>query len=128
MGNSYISSEKDVLIMAKESKSTRKAAPAKSIEGREQQMIALAMDLAEKKLRDGTASNMLICHFLRYGSTQNKLEQEDKKADVELKKAKVESIHAQRATEEMFAEAISALKGYQGNMFNGEDDYDDDDE
>lgn len=114
--------------MAKETKTTRKQAPAKTVEGREQQMVALAMDLAEKKLRDGTASNQLICHFLKYGSVQNQMERENIKADVELKKAKVESIHAQKATEEMFTEAIAALKGYQGNIFNSDDDeeyYDD---
>lgn len=116
------SNSKDVNTMAKESKSTRKAVPAKSVEGREQQMAALAMDLAEKKLRDGTASNQLICHFLKYASPQYNLERESIKADVELKKAKVESIHAQRATDEMFAEAIDALKGYQGRMFKDEDD------
>ena len=112
--------------MGKDSKSTRKQAPAKSVEGREQQMAALAMDLAEKKLRDGTASNQLICHFLKYASPQYKLERESIKADVELKKAKVESIHAQRATEEMFAEAIEALKGYQGNVFSSDGEEDED--
>lgn len=111
--------------MAKETKTTRKQVPAKSVEGREQQMVALAMDLAEKKLRDGTASNQLICHFLKYGSPQHELERESIKADVALKKAKVESIHAQRATEEMFAEAIEALKGYQGRMFREEEDEED---
>lgn len=110
--------------MAKETKSTRKQAPARSIEGREQQMVALAMDLAEKKLRDGTASNQLICHFLKYGSAQNQLERENIRADVDLKKAKVESIHAEKATAEMFTEAIQALKGYQGKIFNGDDEDD----
>ena len=111
--------------MAEKKKTTRKAAPARTIEGREQQMVALAMDLAEKKLRDGTASNQLICHFLKYGSPHYELEQESIKADVELKKAKVESIHSQKATEEMFTEAIEALKGYQGKIFKEDDDDDD---
>ena len=74
--------------MGKDNKTTRKQAPAKSVEGREQQMVALAMDLAEQKLRDGTASNQLICHFLKYGSPQHQLERESIKADVELKKAR----------------------------------------
>lgn len=113
--------------MTKETKSTRKAAPARSILGRDQQMQALAMDLAEKKLRDGTASNQLICYFLKHTSPEYELERDNLKADVELKKAKVESIHAQKATEEMFAEAIEALKGYQGKVFRDEN-YEDDDE
>lgn len=112
--------------MSERSKTSRKQAPARTVEGREQQMVALAMDLAERKLRDGTASNQLICHFLKYGTVQAELEKEKIKADVELQKAKVESIKSERVREELYAEAISALKGYQGNMFNNNVEDDDD--
>lgn len=105
----------------KESKTGRQQAPARSIEGREQQMIALAMDLAEKKLRDGTASNQLICHFLKHATVQAELEREKIKADVELQKTKVKSIESQKNTEEMYEKAINALKKYQG--IQQEDDY-----
>lgn len=108
----------------KESKTGRQQAPARSIEGREQQMIALAMDLAEKKLRDGTASNQLICHFLKHATVQAELEREKIKADVELQKTKVKSIESQKNTEEMYEKAINALKKYQG--IQEEDDYYDD--
>lgn len=98
----------------KETKTGRRQAPARSIEGREQQMIALAMDLAEKKLRDGTASNQLICHFLKHATIEAELEKEKIKADVELQKAKVKSINSQKSMEETYTKAIEALKGYQG--------------
>lgn len=104
-------------------KSGRKQAPARSVEGREQQMIALAMDLAEKKLRDGTASNQLICHFLKLATVNEELDRENTKADVELKKAKVKTIESQKNMEEVYEKAINALKRYQGNNYE-EEDYD----
>lgn len=105
----------------KESKTGRRQAPAKTVEGREQQMMALAMDLAEKKLRDGTASNMLICHFLKQATVQAELEKEKIRADVEWRKAQVKSIADQKSIEESYNKAIEALKTYQG--IQGEDDY-----
>lgn len=107
----------------KETKTGRQQAPARTVEGREQQMMALAMDLAEKKLRDGTASNMLICHFLKLATVQAELDKENTKADVELKKAKVKSIQDQKNMEETYERAIEALKTYQG--IRNEDDYED---
>lgn len=107
----------------KETKTGRQQAPARTVEGREQQMMALAMDLAEKKLRDGTASNMLICHFLKLATVQAELDKENTKADVELKKAKVKSIQDQKNMEETYEKAIEALKTYQG--IRNEDDYED---
>lgn len=104
----------------KEVKTGRRQAPARSIEGRENQMIALAMDLAEKKLRDGTASNQLICHFLKHATVEAELEKEKIKADVELQKAKVESMEAAKLTEIKYEQVIDALKRYQGV----EDNYD----
>ena len=105
----------------KETKTGRRQAPARSVEGREQQMMALAMDLAEKKLRDGTASNMLICHFLKLATTQAELDKEKTKADVDWRKAQIESIKKQESIEESYNNAIEALKTYQG--IKAEDDY-----
>lgn len=48
--------------------------PALTPESRENQMIALAMDLAEQQLRDGTASSQLITEFVKRGSTKARLE------------------------------------------------------
>ena len=107
-----------------ESKSGRKQAPARSVEGRQQQMTALAMDLAEKRLRDGTASNQLLCHFLKYATVEAELEKEKIQSDVQLQKAKIESLKSQKSTEELYANAIAALKKYQGNNDEEEDYYD----
>lgn len=105
-------------------KTGRQQAPARSVEGREQQMIALAMDLAERKLRDGSASNQLICHFLKLATVEAQLDRENVKGDVELKKAKVENLKSQKSTEEMYANAIESLKKYQGNNTDEDDYYD----
>ena len=46
----------------KNSKCERKIRPALTPEARENQMIALAVDLAEKQLLEGTASSQVITH------------------------------------------------------------------
>lgn len=100
----------------------RRQAPARTVEGREQQMMALAMDLAEQKLRDGSASNQLICHFLKQATVMAEIEKEKALADTELQKAKVKSINDAKSMEETYNRAIEALKSYQGTP--EEDDYD----
>lgn len=107
----------------KEKKSERKQAPARTVEGREQQMMALAMDLAEKKLLDGTASNQLICHFLKQATVMAELEKEKISAEVELRKAQVKSLNDQKSMEETYNNAIAAMKTYQG--IQNEERYDD---
>lgn len=99
---------------ASEKKTTRKQVPARSEEARQQQLENLAMNLAEKKLRDGTASSQLICHFLNLTTQKAKLEQEKLKADTQLQMKKVETLDAQARTEELYVSAINAIKKYQG--------------
>lgn len=101
-------------------KTTRKAVPARSKEAREQQLENLAMNLAEQKLRDGTASSQIICHFLNLATEKAELERANIRADVELKKAKVNSIEEMKSMEETYKKAISAMKRYQGNMMDNE--------
>ena len=104
-------------ILAKElseKKTTRKQVPARSEEARQQQLENLAMNLAEKKLRDGTASSQLICHFLNLTTQKAKLEQEKLKADTQLQMKKVETLDSQARTEELYVSAINAMKKYQG--------------
>lgn len=99
---------------ASKKKSTRKPAPAKTKEGREQQLENLAMNLAEKKLRDGTASSQIICHFLNLATTKSELELEKIRADVKLQDAKVNALESQKTSEELYGKAIAAMKKYQG--------------
>ncbi len=104
-------------------KSTRKQAPAKSKEARQQQLENLAMNLAEKKLRDGSASSQIICHFLSLTTAKAELEQEKIKADVKLQEAKVAALETQKTSEELYRNAIKAMKKYQGISDEDYDEY-----
>lgn len=89
--------------------------PALTPEARENQMIALAINLAEKQLIEGTASSQVITHFLKLATEKERLEREVLEREAELKMAKVESLKSAKRTEELYEEAIAALKTYSGN-------------
>ena len=104
---------------ASSSSSTRKRRPALTPEARENQMIALAVDLAEKQLMEGTASSQVITHFLKLGSSKAELEREKLAMENELIRAKTESIQSQKKMEEVYLNALNAMKKYSGH---GDDD------
>ena len=89
--------------------------PSLTPEGREKQMIALAIDCAEKQLMDGTASAQVITHYLKLGSSKEALEQELMQQQKELMMAKTEAIHSAKRVEEMYKEALQAMRNYSGN-------------
>lgn len=91
-----------------------KARPATTDEARENQLIALATSLAEQQLRDGTASSQVIVHYLKLGSTKEKLEKEILEKQRDLIAAKTESLHSSRRVDEMYAEALNAMRAYSG--------------
>lgn len=93
-----------------------------TVEGREQQMIAYAVDLAEQQLRDGTASSQVITHYLKLGSLKNKLEMERLEEENKLLRAKTEALQSQRNVEELYADAIKAMQSYRG-MGDSDEDY-----
>lgn len=95
--------------------SGRKFAPATTPEGRENQLISLAMDLAEKRMREGTASAQEVTHFLKAGSPTARLEREILEKNKELITAKTEAIHSQKRIDELYANAIAAMRSYSGN-------------
>lgn len=99
----------------------RKQRPASSPEEREDQMIALAVDLAEKQLIEGTASSQVITHYLKLGSSKERLEKEILEQQRELMAAKTEAIQSAKRIEELYAGAMEAMRRYSGN--GGEDDY-----
>lgn len=104
-------------------KSSRKRLPARTEEAREQQLINDAMNLAEKKLKDGTASSQIVCHFLNLATEKARLEREKIRADVKLQDAKVSALESQKTSEELYSRVISAMKKYQG--ITDEEYYDD---
>jgi len=96
--------------------------PATTSEGREAQLVALAMDVAEKQLREGTASAQVISQLLKLGSSREKLEQERLGGENRLLDAKIESIASAGRIEELYSEAIKAMRQYGGQEPVDEDD------
>lgn len=93
--------------------------PALTPEQRENQMIALSMDLVEQRLRDGTASSSETVHFLRLASSKEKLEREKDKEEIKLLRARTESLESMGRIEALYSEAINAMKTYGGqNGYN----------
>lgn len=88
--------------------------PATTLEGRENQLIAAAIDLAERQIAEGKASSQVITHFLKLGSTREQIEKARLEADVKLLEAKVEGMVSADRIEQLYADAIAAMKRYQG--------------
>lgn len=100
----------------------REFPPAKSVEERENQMISLAVDCAEQQLRDGTASSQVICHYLRLGSTRERIEKELMEERIKLEKAKTEVMNSTKRMEELYSKALDAMRSYSPNR--GDEDMD----
>lgn len=102
--------------MAKKStKPIGKSRPGLTPESRENQLISLAIDLAEKQLREGSASSQVISHFLKLGSTNNMLEKAILEKQTALLTAKTESIKSGKVVEELYKSALEAMRRYSGN-------------
>ena len=106
--------------MSSQSRSEDRIRPALTPESRENQLIALSVDLAEKQLREGTASSQVITHFLKLGSTKNQLELEKIRHENALLEAKTQSIQSAKRVEELYENALNAMKDYSGH--GGQDD------
>ena len=100
----------------------RRRPPATTPEARENQLIALAVELAEQQLSEGTASSQVISHYLKLASSKERLEKERLTHEVELLKAKTEAIHSAKRVEELYKEALNAMKAYSGQGGNAHDD------
>lgn len=105
------------------SPSSRKIRPALTPEARENQMISLAVDLAEKQLMEGTASSQVITHYLKLGSTKERLEKEKLEEENKLLKARTEALQSAKRVEELYSDAIAAMKRYSGNGGGNTDEY-----
>ena len=117
--------------MAKRTKTTskdtqKKMRPATTPEARENQMIALAVDLAEKQLIEGTASSQVITHYLKLATTKEKIEREILEKQKELIVAKTENLQSAKRIEELYSNALKAMQNYSGQACSMEDDEDDD--
>lgn len=102
--------------------------PATTPEQKENQLISYATNLAEKQLKDGTASAQVITHYLKLGSSREKLEQERLKQEVVMMNAKAEQLQSQKRVEELYAEALTAMKAYNGQQVDELPEYDDEED
>ena len=96
---------------------SRKIRPALSPEARENQMIALATDLAEQQLLNGTASSQVITHYLKLGSTKERIEKEILEKQKNLIEAKTENLKAAQRIEELYSNALEAMRKYSGQAY-----------
>lgn len=102
------------MAKTKVSDSIRAIRPALTPEARENQMISLAVDLAERQLQEGTASSQVITHYLKLGSMRERLEREKLEEENKLLKARTEQIQSMKRVEELYEEAIKAMRNYSG--------------
>lgn len=92
----------------------RRRSPARTPEAREMELSSTAYDLAERQLLAGTASSQVITHFLKAGSMRERLEQERMRHEIELMEVKRENLEAQTRVEELYVNAIEAMRSYVG--------------
>jgi hypothetical protein len=97
-----------------ERSSRKKFRPATTPEGRENQLISLASDLAERQLIDGSASAQVMTHFLKMGTERERLERQKIQNENLLLSAKVEQLASAKRIEELYDEALNAMREYKG--------------
>ena len=115
----------EVARMAKAARSSEKVPKSRAAltpEAREKQLIALAIDVAEEQMRNGTASSQVISHFLKLGSTRAQIEKELLEKQRDLAAAKAEAIESSAKMEDLYLKAAKAMKSYQGQE-DEEDEY-----
>ena len=111
-------------IVHESSKPKRRLKPGITPEAREDQLISYAIDLAEKQLLEGTASSQVITHYLKLGSTKERIEKEILEKQKELIEAKTENLKSAKRIEELYENALNAMRNYSGNGSNDdEEDY-----
>ena len=105
----------------KQKRPRNRGAPAKTVEARESELIGMAVDLAAEQLSAGTASSQVITHFLKLGTMRAKLEMEKLSQENQLLKAKTEALASAKRIEELYQEALQAMRLYKGDESEGGD-------
>ena len=96
------------------STTSKRGRPAITPEARENQLISLAVDLAEQQLREGTASSQVITHYLKLGSMRERLEREKLEEENKLLRAKTESLESAKEIKTLYEDALNAMRNYAG--------------
>lgn len=90
----------------------RRRPPARTVEARENQLIEAAVNLAEEQLSKGTASAQVITHYLKLATTRERLEKEKLARENELLQAKTEALQSAKRIEDLYANALKAMRSY----------------
>lgn len=104
-------------------KVSKRRHPATTPEARENQLISIAVDMAERQILEGTASAQVLIHFLKLGSSRDRIEQANLQEKNKLLKAQTDSIRSEKKIEELYSEALAAMRTY-GGKNTGYDDED----
>ena len=88
--------------------------PARTAEERQDQLINLAIDEAERQISKGIATSQIITHYLKLATEREKAEITRIQGEIALQKAKIEAMAGQARQEQMFKDAVAAFRGYQG--------------
>ena len=83
-------------------------------EARENQLIALAYNVAEQQLLDGTISSQVLSQLLKSGSSKGREELRKLQRENELLRVKAESIQSASRSDEIYQNALKAMKNYSG--------------
>lgn len=110
--------------MAGKSGEAPKRPPATTPEAREKQIIAMAVDLAEQQIREGTVSAQVLSHYIKLGSSRERAEQQKLANENTLLQAKVLSMESQARVEELYKGAIAAMRSYSGQDNHDEEYFD----
>jgi hypothetical protein len=89
--------------------------PARTPQEQENVLIDAAIDLAHRQIQDGTASSMVITHFLKLASSRERLEQERLRHEIALAETKRKEIESSMHIGELMEQAIIAMSKYTGN-------------
>lgn len=102
----------------------RKTLPAKDPIDRQNQLINLAVNLAESQLRDGSATSQVITHFLKLATVREQLENDRLRAELEVAKAKVKYMNEQTTGKALYEKALKAFRSYSGGIDSEDEEYD----
>ena len=99
----------------------RKSPPAVDPEARENQLISLATEAAERELMREHPANQLVLHYLKLSTTKMQLEKEKLRRENLLLEAKADAMKSAARSEELYAEAIQAMRIYSGSINRGDE-------
>lgn len=88
--------------------------PPTTPEGNENYLVALAFEAVEQRIKDGTASAQELVHFIKLGSSREKLEQKKLGQENHLLEVKAANYASQARMEELYSKAIDAMQTYSG--------------